>query len=72
MNNEKDRFATDTIEASTSQWHSFTAKFQAHRFPGYPLADTNVTLNIPVFSINWNTRYQFAEELKALIKKYSI
>lgn len=60
------------LSEETSQWHSITGNFEAHRYPNTPLLDTNVELDIPTFSIAWEKRFELMTELAELIKKYQI
>lgn len=73
MSDER-KFASQTIKAYPSDWGhgSVTAKFEAERYPGSPLLDTHVNLEISPFSITWADREKLVEELKEVIAKYQI
>lgn len=62
----------DSVTVDVSQWHSVTGKFEAERYPGSPLLDTNVDLEIPTFCITWEARQKFMEEIAEVIRKYQI
>jgi hypothetical protein len=47
-------------------------EFEAERFPGKPLLDTRVELQISPFTITWEKRTELVEEIAALIAKYQI
>lgn len=66
------KFATDKSEVDVSQFHTITAEFEAERFPGSELLDTNVELKIPRFAITWNDRGKLMQELAAVIRKFQI
>jgi len=68
----ENKFVQTTITAEVSQWHTIKAKLKAQKFPGSPLLDTNVDLEIPTFCITWNASEKFMEELAELIRKYQI
>jgi hypothetical protein len=73
MNDER-KTATQTLTAYPSDWgHGrITGTFEADRYPGEPLLDTRVELQIAPFSITWNDKEKLMGELAELLAKYQI
>ena len=61
-----------SLTKDTSVYQSITAKFEAEKFAGYPLADTYVELDIPRFCITWEDKEKMMEELAYVISNYAI
>jgi hypothetical protein len=49
-----------------------TATFEADRYPGEPLLDTCVELEVTPFCITWNDKEKLMGELAELLAKYQI
>jgi len=60
------------ISEEVSQWHTIKAKCEAERFPGLPLLDTGIELQIPRFTITWDDKDKLMQELAELLRKYQI
>lgn len=62
-----------TITSSASLGNGIVVQFTATKEPGYPLADTQVTIAGQVLcAITWDERFHFMQELEAVVDKYRI
>lgn len=70
MSDER-KFVKQTIGRETSRFTSIAGNFEAERYPGSPLADTNVEVDLR-FCIHWDQKEEFMDELAELIKRYHL
>ena len=68
------KFAKDTISKCETPFGNgtVTGKFEAEKFPGSDLLDTNVELEITPFCITWKDKEKLMKELAEIIRKYQI
>lgn len=72
---EERKFAKETIVEHPEPRFGLgavTAKFTAERYPGTPLLDTSVEIEVAPFSITWKDKEKFTKELAELIGRYLI
>jgi hypothetical protein len=71
MSDER-KFVKQKIVRDTGPYMSIVGHFNAERYPGCPLADTNVELDLERFCIHWDQKEKFMDELAELITRYQL